>query len=236
MRRSVLARTQRAAAAIGALLLLLVACAAPARADGKVVLYGLSMVPGDLSAKADPRPGIGVGAEFVEPLPRYGGLFALAGGLELVNMRSTASTVFDEYSQSSTAVISSQDFVRAYLGGQMGSHGRGLVRPYVGLNLAVIVYDYASGAAPVDGADPPVDAPSDAASMRSYGIGWDANVGVDLNIRNVWSLDGGVRYLHSDGAPRVWTTDDFQFQSAYVQYRIGIGFNHDFAHDPASAN
>jgi opacity protein-like surface antigen len=116
--------------------------------------------------------------------------------------------------------------VRAFVGGQLGSHGNGLIRPYMGLNLALLVYSYTTDSLPLSDAPADNSSPRDVWTTSETAFGWDANAGIDLDFHEHWMLDVGVRYVHSTGVPRAPAFSAVRFDPAYLQYRVGIGFGH----------
>jgi opacity protein-like surface antigen len=160
--------------------------------------------------------------EYVAPLPGTSTLLAGVAGLEVVNLLSQTKKFQDGLTGLRVEQQTSQNYGRLFLGGQLGPHGRGALRPYLGLNLAGVWY----------GISTDVVVPSDPTrtnEIRQHlhgtnrvAFGWDANAGVDVNFSDRWSIDAGARYLHSYGVPQQLGDGAVTIQPGYVQYRLGF--------------
>ena len=185
-----------------AALALAAAAAVPVHAAGKLEIYGLRMDPADVDARQFSRPGYGLGAEIVAPAPFVASLIAGVGGFEWVNLMSKTKGFQDPTTGLRAEQQTSQYYLRLYLGGQLGSHSAGFLRPYAGVNLAAVLYGISTDVVVPDDSDRQNEIRQNLRSRDEAAFGWDANVGVDLNVRDRWCVDGGVRFLHTYGLPQ----------------------------------
>jgi opacity protein-like surface antigen len=197
--------------------------ALPALAAGKVGIYGLGMDPLDVDARQYSRPGLGLGAEVVAPVPLLGKLVAGVGGFEWVNLMSKTKKFQDPLTGLRVEQQTSQDYFRLFAGGQLGSHSAGFLRPYAGVNVAAVLYGISTDVVVPNSSDRQNEIRQNLRSVHEFSFGWDANAGVDLNFRNRWSIDAGVRLLHSYGVPQQLGADALTIEPSYVLYKVGVG-------------
>jgi hypothetical protein len=196
--------------------------AVPAFADGKLVFAGLRMDPTDADARRYSRPGWGLAVEAVAPLPIPARLVAGVVGFDFVNLMSKTVKFRDPLTGLRVEQQTSQDYMRFYLGGQVGSHSRGFLRPYVGANVAAVVYGISTDVVVPDDQSRENEIRQNLRDKSEAAFGWDANAGLDLNFNRV-TVDVGVRALHSYGLPQQLGGDAVSIQPGYVEYRIGVG-------------
>jgi opacity protein-like surface antigen len=195
-----------------------------AHADGKVELFGVRMDPNDVDARRYSRPGWGGGLEAVAPIPGTATMLAGVLGVEVVNLLSHTDKFNDPYTGLRVEQQTSQNYGRLYLGGQVGPHGGGALRPYVGANVAAVWYGISTDVVVPDDSNRENEIRQNLHSHDEVAFGWDASVGVDVNFRDRWCVDLAVRSLHAYGVPQQLGADAVSVQPAYIQYRIGVGF------------
>jgi opacity protein-like surface antigen len=215
-------RLRLAPAALAAALLLCFAVSA--RADGKVELYGVRMDPSDTDSRQFSRPGWGGGLELVAPLPGTATLIAGVFGLEVVNLLSKTKKFSDPLTGLRVEQQTSQNYGRLFVGGQLGPHGRGALRPYVGLNVAGVWYGINTDVVVPDDSNRQNEIRQNLHSRDEFAFGWDASTGVDFNFSGHFIIDAGVRYVHAYGLPQQLGADAVTIQPGYIQYRVGLGF------------
>lgn len=203
---------------------LALASAVPAHA-AKVEGYFLKMDPYSDVSRQYGRPGYGGGLELVGELPGTAKLFAGVGGLEIVNMLSTTTEFRDVTTGLRVQQQTTQNYGRLYLGGQFGSHSSGFLRPYVGANVAMVWYGINTDVVVPDSYDRENEIRQNLRDENELAFGWDANAGVDFNVRDKWSIDVGVRYLHSYDVPQQLGAGSVRIEPDYFQLKIGVGFN-----------
>lgn len=202
----------------------LLALAAPtARADGKVELYGIHMIPSDADARDYSRPGWGAGLQAVVPLPGTANLFAGVVGLEVVNLLSHTKRFEDPLTGLRVEQQTSQNYGRFFLGGRVGAHGSGALRPYAGLSIAGIWYGISTDVVVPDDYNRQSEIRQSLRDQNEFAFGWDANAGVDVNFRDRWSLDFGARWLHAYGVPQQLGDGAVTIQPGYLQFKLGLG-------------
>lgn len=207
------------------LALLAAAATAPAAraGDGKITLYGIRLDPSDRDARNYSRPGWGAGLQAVAPLPNTQGLLAIVGGLEGVNLLSKTVKYIDPVTSLRVEQQTSQNYGRFFVGGQFGSHSNGALRPYLGSNVALVVYGIGTDVVVPDDTDRENEIRQHLRSRTETAFGWDVNAGLDVNFSNRWVLDGGVRWLHSYGLPEQLGEEAVRIEPSYVQVYFGVG-------------
>lgn len=209
----------------GALALALLAVgpggASPARADGKIEVYGLRMVPANVDSRQYSRPGWGAGVQGVAPMPGTAKLLAGVVGVEIVNLLSTTKEFQDPLTGLRVEQQTSQNYGRLFVGAQMGSHGSGTLRPYTGLNVALVWYGIGTDVVVPDDSDRERDIRQHLGGRDELAFGWDANAGVDLNFSDRWGIDVGARWLHSYGLPQQLGDGAVTIEPGYLQVKVG---------------
>jgi hypothetical protein len=196
--------------------------AAPALAGGRLVFAGLRMDPTDEDARRYSRPGWGAGVEAVAPLPISGNMVAGVFGFDFVNLMTRTVKFREPSTGLRIEQQTHQDYMRLYTGGQLGSHSRGFLRPYVGVNVALVLYGISTDVVVPDDSDRENEIRQSLRDEYEAAFGWDANAGLDLNF-NVVSVDVGVRALHAYGLPQQLGADAVTIQPGYVEYKVGVG-------------
>jgi opacity protein-like surface antigen len=215
----------------GVALLATLALAAPAaRADGWLEIYGLRMDPSDVDARQYSRPGWGGGVQGVVPLPGTANLFAGVVGVEVVNLLSTTKTFQDPLTGLRVEQQTSQNYGRFFLGGRVGAHGAGLLRPYAGLDLAGVWYGIGTDVVVPDDYNRQTEIRQSLGSRNEIAFGWDANAGVGLNFSDRWGLDFGARWLHAYGLPQQLGDGAVTIQPGYLQVKLGVGIGSRLLH------
>lgn len=211
------------AATLGLLLALMaLAGAGPASAGAKLEVYGLRMVPTDVDSREYSRPGWGGGVQGVVPMPGTATLLAGVVGVEIVNLLSTTKVFQDELTGLRVEQQTSQNYGRLFVGAQMGSHGSGVLRPYGGLNVALVWYGIGTDAVVPDDDDRENEIRQSLGSRDEVAFGWDANAGVDLNFSDRWGIDVGTRWLHAYGVPQQLGAGAVTIEPGYVQLKVGV--------------
>ncbi len=204
-------------------LLLLTIFAAPSlQAGGKVGIYGLRQVPDGDDAKDYSKAGWGGGVHFVAPMQQLHNIFAFAGGFEITNLMNKTIVFYDPYIGDDVEQQTDQNIFRVFLGGQVGGHGNGFIRPHVGINLSLSIYNIRTDAVIKD------DNNEDEIRKELYedtevSVGTDITLGCDLNFNNGIALDGGVRYLKSFSVPQQLGGQSEKIHPRYFQVYLGVG-------------
>ncbi len=207
-----------------ALVLPLLGFADAAWAGPKVEVYGLRMVPTDVDSRQYSRPGWGGGVQGVLPMPGTATLLAGVVGVEVVNLLMTTTEFRDALTGLRVEQQTSQNYGRLFVGTQFGSHGRGVLRPYGGVNLALVWYGIGTDVVVPDDYDRQNEIRQSLRSRDEVAFGWDANAGVDFNFSDRWGVDVGARWLHSYGVPQQLGAGAVTIQPGYAQIKVGVVF------------
>jgi len=205
-----------------AMTLLSLAGAAPASAGAKLEVYGLRMVPTNPDSRQYSRPGWGAGVQGVVPIPGTADLLAGVAGVEIVNLLSSTKVFQDDLTGLRVEQQTSQNYGRFFLGTQMGAHGAGFLRPYGGVNLALVWYGIGTDVVVPDDSDRERDIRQHLGGRDELAFGWDANAGVDLNFNDRWGIDVGARWLHSYGVPQQLGDGAITIEPGYLQAKVGF--------------
>ncbi len=194
-------------------------------AGGKIGLYGIHMVPEGKDAKDNSRAGWGAGLHIVAPMPQVANIFAGVFGAEIVNLLGETVEMRDRNTGMLIKRATSQNYFRFYLGGQVGGHGNGFIRPHVGANLALIVHDIRTRIIIPDEEDPSQELSNTIYDDTKAVFGYDFTLGIDLNFSNTIALDGGVRYLRSLSVPEQLGGRSVVIYPQYFQIYLGVGIS-----------
>ncbi len=194
-------------------------------AGGKVGIYGIHMVPRGDDATNFSRPGYGFGIHVVAPLPQLLNILAGTAGFEIINLLSETTTYQEQTTGLRVEQQTSQDYGRLYIGGQVGGHGKGFIRPHAGLNLALVIYGIETDVVIPDDIDPENEIRQNLQSETHAVFGYDLTLGLDLNFWNKWNLDCGVRYLKSFSLPQQLYEGSEKVHPEYFQIYLGVGYS-----------
>lgn len=189
-------------------------------AGGKVGIYGLRQVPDGADAKDYSRAGWGGGINLVAPLPQVNNMFAFVGGFEITNLVNKTITFYDPYLGDDIEQQTDQNIFRFYFGGQVGGHGNGFIRPHVGINLSLSIYNIQTDNVVSDG---DTEIRKDVYDDTEIAMGSDITLGCDLNFSNGIALDGGVRYLKAFSVPQQLGGQSEKIHPQYFQVYLGVG-------------
>ena len=99
------------------------------------------MIPQGEDAKNFSRAGFGFGIHLVVPVPQVVNILAGTAGFEYINLLSQTINLRDRYTGLLVEQQTNQNYLRLYIGGQIGGHGNGFLRPHAGMNVALIYYN-----------------------------------------------------------------------------------------------
>ncbi len=199
-----------------------------ATAGGKVSVYGVRMVPYGTQAESYSRPGWGGGLRFVLPVPQVSNTLAGTFGFEVVNLLSHTETFWDRTTNLQVDQETDQNYIRLYLGAQVGGHGNGFLRPHAGVNIALVHYSISTDNVVPDTYDPGNEIRQNLRDEGRLVFGYDFTLGLDLNFSNKLALDGGVRYLKSFALPQQLGAGSVKIYPQYFQIYFEVGFGFDF--------
>lgn len=194
-------------------------------AGGKVGIYGIRMVPSGKDAGDYSRPGWGGGLHVVVPVPRLRNGLAGVAGIDIVNLLSETIEFRDTFTGLRVEQQTSQDYIRLFIGSQVGGHGNGFIRPHAGINLALVNYRISTDVVVPDDEDRENEIRQNLREKSRWAFGYDITLGVDLNFSNKIALDGGVRYLRTFSLPQQLGENSVTIHPRYLQVYIGIGIS-----------
>ena len=200
----------------------------PAAADGKVSIYLSRMEPADVDASRFSTSSWGGGIAAVLPWSAAHNLIALTAGLEITNMLSESTDVYDPVLREVLLQSTNQSYSRLFLGGRLGPHGIGFLRPHVGADLAVVWYDIGTDIQIPNPADPNNPVTKTLESNTKGAFGYDLNAGIDLNIANKFPVELGFRYLQSFEVPQQLGEGSVSISPSYYQVYFALGMGFDF--------
>jgi hypothetical protein len=192
-------------------------------AGGKLGLYGIYMTPRGYDARDYSRPGFGFGMHVVAPFPQVSNVIAFTGGFEVINLLSKTYEFRDQVTGLRVEQQTSQDYMRIFIGGQIGGHGNGFIRPHAGVNVALILYGIGTDVVIPDDTNRENEIRQDLHDENHVVFGYDITVGVDLNFSNTWNIDGGVRFLKTFSLPQQLGVDSEKIYPEYFQIYLGVG-------------
>ncbi|MBX2989829.1 MAG: hypothetical protein KF749_01530 [Bacteroidetes bacterium] len=202
-------------------------CTTVASGSGKVGIYAIRMVPYGADAEKYTRPSWGAGLHAVFPLPVVSQLFAITCGLELVNFLEKEIDLREPVTGLRVQQKTSQDFIRLFVGGQIGGHGNGFLRPHAGISLALIHNQFTIDNVVPNDNDPNNPISQNVKDVSSTVFGYDLTLGLDLNFSNTVALDGGVKYVKSFSVPQQLGADAAKIYPQYFQIYLGVGVSFD---------
>jgi hypothetical protein len=216
---------RKTAVIVGLSMILLSMTAPTSFAGGKVGIYGLRMVPYGDDAKKFSQRSWGGGIHVVAPVPQLANFLAGVVGFEGVNMLSETTEFRDRVTGLRVEQQTSQNYIRLYIGAQVGGHGNGFIRPHAGVNLALVNYGISTDVVIPDDSDRENEIRQDLKDEGHTVFGYDITLGVDLNFSNTVAIDGGVRYLKSFSVPQQLGEDSVDIHPQYFQIYFGVGIS-----------
>jgi hypothetical protein len=197
-------------------------------ADGKISLYLTRMDPTGVDAQRFSSTSWGGGVDAVLPWYAANGLIALTSGLEIANMMSQTTHVYDPFIDEVLEQRTNQSYGRFFVGGRAGPHGPGFLRPHVGANIAAVWYGISTDIDIPNPADPSTPITKNLYSDYKAAFGYDLNAGLDLNIANAFPVEVGMRYLKSYNVPQQLGAGTVSISPAYIQFYFAIGVGFDY--------
>jgi opacity protein-like surface antigen len=204
------------------LILILVLPLVSALAGNRVLIYGLRQIPFGNDATTYGRAGYGVGGQIIVPVPPLMNLLALVGGVDYTNLLSKTVTVTDPKTLLRVDQETSQAILRLYVGGEIGAHGNGLLRPHAGMNIGLTSYTYSIDVVVPNDYQREQEIRQSLKDESRWVFGYDLSLGLDVNFQSV-SVDGGVRYVKSFSVPAQLGAGSERIYPNYFQIYIGVG-------------
>lgn len=191
----------------------------------KLALYGLRITPSGTDAEEFGRPGWGGGIRLVVAPPVFARGLGVVAGFDVANLLDRNVTIFDPHTLLRIEQNTSQYFMRCTLGGEIGPHGHGFLRPFAGADIAVHIYTIGTTLTIPDDNDPSRSIQQDLGSETHAAFGYDFALGLDLQVRH-FSLEGGARFLKSFNVPQQLGSAGAVFiHPGYLQVFFGVAIS-----------
>jgi hypothetical protein len=198
-----------------------------AHAGGKVAVYGIRMTPLGNDAEQYSRAGWGGGLRVTVPLPRPGHFLAGALGVEYVNLLSETVSFQDRVTGLRVEQQTDQRYIRIIIGAEVGGHGHGFLRPYAALHFAVINYGISTDVVVPDDYNRENEIRQNLSGEDRWVTGFDITAGLDLNVSEHFSIDGGVRFLKTLSLVQQLGEGSVRIHPGYLVVYLGVGFPFD---------
>jgi hypothetical protein len=210
----------RAAPAAAAFLVVVTATAA---ASPSITLHGTWMKPNGAAADRYARESWGGGLQAVFPVAATQNLVAAVAGVEVVNLLSERT----EYRQTEFPFLriiqsTNQNYGRFYVGPRLGLHGHEILRPHLGVNLGVNVYNIRTDVEVPDDYDYQNSLRQNLRSETHAVFGWDGTFGLEVRFTERFGMDGGVRYVKSFDVPQQLGEGSVEVSPEYTQGYLGF--------------
>lgn len=208
------------------LLLLAVAVVHPeaAGAGVGVSFYGVHMEPSGQDAERFSYASFGAGVHTSASFPQLNNLVAGELGIEVVNMLSEKHEFRDPQTGLRVEQQTSQDYIRVFLGPEIGPHGSGFFRPHLGIHVAVVHYGISTDIVVPDDTNRENEIRQNLSSRSQTAFGYDLDAGADLNFGK-WYVEGGTRFAKGFNVPVQLGAGAVTVQPAYIQIYAGLGLN-----------
>jgi len=189
---------------------------------GRLGIHGLRMEPNG-AAEHLGKASWGGGIEGIFEIPGTYHLLAGCAGVEIVNFDTSEQTYKPGPFAFERTLSTSQDLTRLFVGLQFGPHGSGLLQPFVGVHGSLAWHTVSTTLS--ERFDDPDQNRSQTNSESDFGLGYDATVGLHLNVFNRFGVYGGARYLHLYGITQPIGDDARTIDPEYVEGFAGISLN-----------
>lgn len=149
----------------------------------------------------------------LEGVPDY---ISWGAGLDWVDMLGKRSTYRDSYGDPYIHELD-QNYFRVWFGPRLRSHTGAAIRPYVGAQLSLVMYEYSSSLYDFPGGEEYfIDRDFE------FAVGYGVHGGVEIRMSPNLSLDLGVKYLKTLGEPRQLSFDSVTVYPSYLLFQVGV--------------
>lgn len=198
--------------------------AAPAQAQLNVSFHGIHMDPSGKDAQDFSRASFGGGVHASLAVPQLGNVVAGAIGVEVVNMLSETHEFRDSQTGLRVEQQTNQNYIRVYLGPEIGGYGDGFFRPHFGVHMALVHHGISTDVVVPDDIDRENEIRQNLSSESRTSFGYDLHAGADLNFGQ-WFVEGGTRFAKSFNVPQQLGDGSVKIHPGYVQIYVGFGVN-----------
>jgi opacity protein-like surface antigen len=199
-----------------------------ANASGKVGLLVHHMSPNGIDAESYSDPGWGGGLQVVAPFSQVHNLFAFTFDVSYTNLLSENVAFFDGLTGLRVEQQTSQSYVRLAIGGRVGAHGRGFIRPFAGATLGLAIYHIGTDVVIPDDSNRENEIRQDLSDETKTAFGYGLNFGLDMNFSDAIAVEIGTRYLKNFNVPQQLGADAVEVSPEYYQIYFGLGVGFDF--------
>ena len=162
-------------------------------------------------------------------------LFAITFTFEFTNLLNQTIEFIEQPSMLRIEQQTSQNYFRFSLGGRVGTHGKGFIRPFAGAALAIAVYHIGTDVVVPDDVNRENEIRQNLRSETKKAFGFDLNFGTDLNVANAIASEIGFKYMKNFGLTQQLGAGAVDISPEYFQVYIGVGIGFDYirklAHD-----
>ena len=195
-----------------------------ARAGVGLSFYGVHMDPSGQDAQRFSYASYGAGVHTSASFPQLDNVLAMGLGVEVVNMLSEKHEFQDPQTGLRVEQQTSQDYIRVFLGPEIGPHGSGFFRPHLGIHIALIHYGISTDIVVPDDINRENEIRQNLSSQSHTVFGYDLDASADLNFGK-WFVEGGSRFAKGFNVPQQLGAGAVTVHPGYIQFYVGLGVN-----------
>jgi opacity protein-like surface antigen len=209
---------------IVALVVPCIALSAPAHAKIQIRGggFGIRLEPEGDDAENFSKASWGGGLYVITVCPGMANFLAGVVGIDIINMLSQTIEFRDQVTMLRIEQQTNQWLSRFYAGGRLGHQGHGVIRPYVGANVALNYYSISTDVVIPDDRDYENEIRQHLKKETEYAFGFDVSLGVEFNIKDVVFIDVGAKYLKTFSVPQQFGPNAETIHPQYVQMYAGL--------------
>src|SRR5262249_42450157 len=144
------------------------------------------------------------------------------GGIEWISLLSETHTFQDPQTGLTVEQQTEQEYLRIYLGPEIGPRGAGFFRPHVAAHIAYVNYGISTDVVIPNDANRENEIRQNLRSLHRSAVGYDLDAGTDLNF-GMWFIEGAARYAKSFNVPQQLGDGAVTVHPGYIQIYAGIG-------------
>ena len=208
-------------------LVLLLICVMPSIPAGAQIQirgggYGIRLEPEGDDAENFSKASWGGGLYLIMAPFGMSDFFAGVAGLDFINMLNQTIEFREQVTGLRIEQQTNQWLSRFYVGGRLGHQGHGLLRPYVGANLALNYYTISTDVVIPDDKDYENEIRQNLEKKSELAFGFDLALGIEFNIKDIFYIDLGAKYLKTFSVPQQLGPDAEKIHPQYVLMYVGF--------------
>ncbi len=213
------------ATGVAAFMVLLSICSTTyAGVQGRLAGYLMRIEPYQDDAEKFSKATLGGGFQVIVAAPRPYHYVAGVFGLEGARLQNQKIYMIDRLTGLQAEQITNHDYFRIFLGPRFGPQGRGFFHPYIGANVAVAFYSIDSDLVVHDDYDRTKEIRQSIERQEEAVIGYDINLGLELNFQQKFFIDVGGRYVQNlDVEQQVGEVKEM-IKPTYIEVYLGAAF------------